>query len=144
MAKYIDVRNGVIVNALVTNGVPPAGLIQVADEADLSDLLGRSYDVATNTIGARQPARAIAVDAFFDLFTKAERVLMRQKARGDDLAVPPVPPDDDIADLMQQVELRRVINLENPKVAAGLTMLVSKGVLTAERRTQILANQAPI
>jgi hypothetical protein len=125
-----------------------------AGVAGLSDLLFRSYDVVAGVIGNKisdsQP-RVIAVDEFFDLFTSQERKAMRRVARGDMIAVPPVLPDDDVADLIHQIDIKtKPINLDSPRLAMGLDLLIARGVLgqgtadtPAARKAQIIAGEAP-
>lgn len=126
---------------------PPAGrvMVEVTDrQVPLATFNSHTY--AGGVFTPPVVSRTVTVDALFELFTRAERVAIRQKARGDQAASPPVAPDDVLADLVHQIDLKigQSVNLDSPKLAAALTLLVDKGLLTTARRTQILAGTAPV
>ena len=116
-------------------------------EASQDDYSGMRWLGGTTFERASVPLRLIAVDAFFDLFTRRQRVAIRRKARGDAAASPPVPADDDIADLVHQLDIKAAtsgtVNLDSPKLSAGLDLLIARGVINAADKAQILQGQPP-
>lgn len=78
-------------------------------------------------------AKMVSARGFQRLFTQAERIAIRAAAAGNAT----------IEDFARLAEIPEPINLASPTTAAGLTLLVSAGLLTAERRLAILAGTPP-
>lgn len=67
---------------------------------------------------------------FFDRFTPAERAAIRAQSASDPTT----------ADILQSFGLAAVIVNTDPRVVAGIDYLVSVGLLTSGRATEILGN----
>jgi len=76
-----------------------------------------------------RPPRVVPADVFRDRFADAELVAVMRAAQTD----------DDVALYWAKATITGVINLESETVDQGLDLLVAKGLLTADRRAEILA-----
>jgi len=75
-----------------------------------------------------QTRRILTKYAFSQRFTFQERVAIKQATQSD----------PEVAVLESDLKLAGNIDLDDPAVAASLDLLVSKGLLTPERKTEIL------
>lgn len=71
---------------------------------------------------------------FARLFTVAEDIAIDDAAQAG---------DKQVRYFSRRLELAADVRLDHPDVAAGLGLLVAKGLITPERRDAILANQPP-
>ena len=122
------------------------------DEQDLEPVVGRTHrEVPDDDVSYRgqrwdgaafvpitQVApRVIPAEQLMDLLTQAERIAIRQRGRGNAAVLP----DDTILDLIHQLDAKqgRGVSLDSAKLSTGLGYLVTVGILTAARKTAILA-----
>lgn len=127
---------------------PVAGRTRIPLAAeDSTDYSGTRWDGTNFVRTAALPVRQITADAFLQLFKTSERKAIRKLARGDMTAVPAVAPDEDVSDYVDQLNIKAAVDgrvdLDQPRVAAGLDLLIAKGLITAARKTRILAGLPP-
>lgn len=75
------------------------------------------------------PRRVVTSLAFLERFTQAERITIRQAARQS----------ADLEDWLDMLRAAQEIDLDDPRTNAGLLALSFAGLLTAERRAEILS-----
>ncbi len=126
MKRFVRVVNGVVEHATEADSAP-AGYI---DALGTHASPGWTYDGSTFShppATAPQAERVISRQEFIDRWTFDELVLMRKKASTDDAA----------AVYWELVVNRDMIDLDSANSQAAKPLLVSWGVLTADRVTQI-------
>lgn len=80
-----------------------------------------------------EPAQVISPLEFMERFTKAERTAIRTKRATN----------ADLADFFELLSVAPRVTLNDPRVIAGMALLVTLGTITAARRTAILGNGTP-
>lgn len=148
MPKYAQIVNGNVIQVVEQNPADifhpdiAVNFVEVPDEVETYYL----YDDQTDTFSPPPPPLNVApptvaetptiVDAigFLDLFTMQEELAIRQARAAGDLVV---------ESFMDRLDKAQRIHLDDPRVIAGVDYLVTATLITAERRDEILAGQAP-
>lgn len=142
--RFIEIRDGVAVGDVRSTAtfspdyVAPAGLVEVPN--DDVQYLGRPYSAQTKTFGPLPPPppkRVWALRDFHRLFTSAERIGISQRRTTTDAT------GLTLDDWYRLLEAGPEVDLRHPDLTAGLDFLVSAGLLTAARKTAILAGATP-
>lgn len=132
MKTFAQLDAGVVhgmLQAVAAPAVVPVGrsFVDVTDRVvNMFDL----YDAATDTFTPpSQPnyGNTVSPRDFLLLFTLAERKAIRAAARTD----------SDVEDVMHLAEASQSVRLKHPNTLASLGLLVSKGLLTEARKTEI-------
>lgn len=149
MPKYAQIVNGNVIQVVDQNPADifhpdiAVNFVEVPEEVETNYL----YDEVTDTFSPPPPLleitpppaaveTSIMLDAigFLDLFTMQEELAIRQARAAGDLVV---------ESFMDRLDKAQRIHLDDPRVIAGVDYLVTATLITAERRDEILAGQAP-
>jgi hypothetical protein len=129
--NYAVVENGVVTNIVVSESALFPNWIQ----SDVAQI-GWTYDGAVFTPAAPPPEPVLPPNitrlAFRYRLTDAEYVGILTAAKTD----------VSVAAWIETFNIVNQVNLNDPRTKSGLDMMVSKGLLTAERETEILT--APV
>jgi hypothetical protein len=129
--NYAVVENGVVTNIVVSESALFPNWIQ----SDVAQI-GWTYDGAAFTPPAPSPEPVLPPNitrlAFRYRLTDAEYVGILTAAKTD----------VSVAAWVETFNIVSQVNLNDPRTKSGLDMMVSKGLLTAERETEILT--APV
>jgi hypothetical protein len=129
--NYAVVENGVVTNIVVSESALFPNWIQ----SDVAQI-GWTYDGAVFTPPAPPPEPVLPPNitrlAFRYRLTDAEYVGILTAAKTD----------VSVAAWVETFNIVSQVNLNDPRTKSGLDMMVSKGLLTAERETEILT--APV
>jgi integrase len=79
-----------------------------------------------------EPARPLTPLEFMERFTKTERKDIRAKSRTN----------DDLEDFFDLLRAATHVHVDDPRVAAGMDLVVSLGLVTAARKAEVLAPPA--
>ena len=125
-AIYNDSDGGLYAVAQSDPGQLPAGrsATQIPGYGE-----GWEWDPATRTMVAVPVPRYIQTTEFLQRFTPQERGAMYAAQ----------PNDQAIADFLYRIPLHERVDLDSPDVVGGCDYLVSVGILTAARKTEVLA-----
>lgn len=130
--RYAVIKNQTVVNIIKWDGLSSLNIdgTTVDLTENPSAQIGDSYadNVFSPALLATQ--NEITSYEFFNLFTKEERVAIRTAAKSS----------VDLEDWLSLAQAAQTIDLAHPDVDAGLSMIVGAGLLTSDRKTQILNN----
>jgi len=104
---------------------PPQG---TAVKSFTADYDGREWDTQTLTFKERITRRDLRKIDFLRLFTRAERISMRQVAKTN----------ENIEDFLDLLAAKESINMLRSDTKDAINYMASVGVLTAARRKEIL------
>ena len=134
--RILQIKQGVAVAEWSGGGrgpIPPDAswvFVNVTDRP--SAQVGDTYDVALDAFTAPAPpadwGRQVDAREFLLRFTREERKAIRIMAESD----------ADVADWLDLAQVPVPIRLKHPITLAGLDALVAKGILSAERKSQII------
>ena len=109
-----------------------------APKVSSTEIAESSYEIQTNSVDQIWTVRNKTADElrkvwtayeFLNRFTYSERAAYRQAAKTDDL----------IADFMSLAQAAQEIISDDPMTVQGMNYLVSVGILTQQRRDEILS-----
>ena len=109
-----------------------------APKVSSTEIAESSYEIQTNSVDQIWTVRNKTTDElrkvwtayeFLNRFTYSERAAYRQAAKTDDL----------IADFMSLAQAAQEIISDDPMTVQGMNYLVSVGILTQQRRDEILS-----
>ncbi len=138
MKRQLQIRNGVAQSEWQGSGgmpVPPDGTYTFLDVTDRPDaLVGMLYDAATDTFSPAPVPRKTRV-------TKSQVISVLTPAEWQ---IATTSTDADVEWGMAQFQLADHVDLADPQFATLMTGLVSKGIVTAARATEIQAALAAL
>ncbi len=138
MKRQLQVKNGIAVSEWRGTGampVPPDGSWTFLDVTDrLEAQIGMLYDATTDTFSAAPapPRTRVTKSQVISVLTPAEWQIATTST------------DADVAWGMAQFQLADHVDLADPQFAILMTGLVSKGIVTAARATEIQAALAAL
>lgn len=134
MNKQLQIKNGIVQSEWSGGGgmpIPPDASWTFVDVTDRPEAqIGMTYDAATDTFG---PAPVVVRT----LVTPSQVISVLTAAEWQ-IATTSV--DADVVWAMAQFQLAQRIDLADPQFAALMAGLVSKGIVTAARATEIQAD----
>ena len=142
MRYFAFIRDGAVIQTLQSSRVPGDGLTLPVDcvETDEATHLqvasgpGYRYEGGRFVPPAAPRAPVIDLRAFFRLFTRDEVLAIAARRATD----------PDIEFFWTLLTLGQTVDLGHADTASGLGMLVSKQLITVERRAAVLANESPV
>ncbi len=138
MKRQLQIRNGVAQSEWQGSGgmpVPPDGTYTFLDVTDRPDaLVGMLYDAATDTFSPAPVPRKTRV-------TKSQVISVLTPAEWQ---IATTSTDADVEWGMAQFQLADHVDLADPQFVTLMTGLVSKGIVTAARATEIQAALAAL
>lgn len=142
MARYAIVQNGRVANVILADAQPDGGV----NVDGLPVGVGWTYDGQDFTPPPPPPPPPITRGQFRLLFTFAERAAEQAFGHAARAAAEAgTATSDQLAYLAMQADFEAAaeIRLDDPAVAAALDFYVAWGILTAERKAQVLAGEKP-
>lgn len=141
MTRQLQIKGGVAVAEWAGVGAPPTPPDETWLFVDVTDRpsarIGDTYNASADTFTppAPPPNYGLTVDvrAFQLLFTAAERIAIQSAAAAS----------PQVADWARLAELPVPIRLKHPNTLAGLSALVTAGLLTNARKVAISNGEAP-
>jgi len=142
MRYFVFVRDDVVVQTLHSSRAPgdgpglPVGCVET-DEAtclQVSSVPGYRYEDGRFVAPVVPRAAVVDLRSFFRLFTRDEVLAIASRRATD----------PDIEFFWTLLTLGQTVDLGHADTASGLDMLVSKQLITTERRAAVLANESPV